>query len=223
MYWDSKQIILFHSILRTAGYEDYQLLYDAQAISLQYGYYHELHWNDSYSNTVLFIDIGYSHTTAFTTVFKEHSIRVNSCECSTECCGRKVDENFLQMVYDKLQNEGIDVTSQSQRWRADLASQCEACKRLFIPEGMVQSELKIACKDDMKELVITLDEFKNRCENVVREILNLCNKCLEKSPETSVVILEGSTARLVFIRDAIQDYLASRSPPVVMKYRWRFL
>ena len=217
MYWKSNQIQLLHLILRTAGYEDYQLLYEAQAISLQYGYYHELHWNDSYSNTVLFVDIGYSHTTAFTTVFREHSLRVTTCESSTECCGRQVDESLLQMVYKKLQNEGVDVTKESQRWRADVAAQCEACKKLFTPDGLDRCELRIQCEDEDCVILITRDEFKNCCNTIVDAILKLCNTCLEKSPETSVVLLEGSTARLVFIRDVIQDLLSKRSPPVVMK------
>lgn len=217
MYWKSDQVQLFHSILQTAGYSNYQLLYDVQAISLQYGYYHELHWKESFSNTVLFVDVGYSHATAFTTVFREHSMRVLACESSTECCGRRVDEELSQLVYEELTKKGIDGMKESQRWRAEVILQCEACKKLFTPDGLDVYEIKVQHQDGDTTVSISREEFESRCKSMVDALLKLCSACLEKSPETSIVLLEGSSARLLFIRDAIQELLSKQSSKVVMK------
>ena len=72
-------------LLKLAAFQDAELVFDIEAIALQYGFYNSLRDAFSQEQYVMFVDVGYSHGSVFCAHFDGSDVTFPFC-CVTESC-----------------------------------------------------------------------------------------------------------------------------------------
>ena len=188
-------------------------LYDIEALSLAYGFYPNLSGNFSKKElTVMFVDVGYEHTTVFAVVFKNHNFMIQYANTSFSLSSRWIDQLLIQLVEEKLQAYNIthDVIEANKRLKAEIRSCVDKYKVIFSNESGDQMTFALSVSStDQVDVVITQKEFQKRCESsgLLSELARLCTTCLDSVNGVDEVILEGSGTRLCFIADQVRILL----------------
>lgn len=104
---------LFQQTLQLAGFQEWNLLYEDEALSYQYGFMHSLHWKEEYEDTVLFVDVGYDHCGVYVTEFKEHSTRLLFSQTSRVFSGYQIDRVIGAIAAEELNETNVTLENET--------------------------------------------------------------------------------------------------------------
>lgn len=188
-------------------------LYDIEALSLAYGFYPNLSGNFSKKElTVMFVDVGYEHTTVFAVVFKNHNFMIQYANTSFSLSSRWIDQLLVQLVEEKLRAYNIthEAIEANKRLKAEIRSNVDKYKVIFSNESGDQMTFALSVSStDQVDVVITQKEFQERCKSsgLLPELSRLCTACLDYMNGVDEAILEGSGTRLCFLADQVKILL----------------
>lgn len=190
-------------------------LYDIEALSLAYGFYPNLAGSFSKRElTVMFVDVGYEHTTVFAVVFRNHDFVIRYANTSFSLSSRWIDQLLVKLVEEKLLAFNIthEAIEANKRLKAEIRSCVDKYKVVFSNESGDQMTFALNMSSaDQVDVVITQKEFQKRCESsgLLPELSRLCTACLDSMDGVDEAILEGSGTRLCFIADKVKILVSS--------------
>lgn len=191
-------------------------IYDTEAIALQYGYYSYIH-NVLPDCRVMFLDVGYLHTSVFEVEYKQGSpFNILYCGNSTKCGGKVIDEVLVEHVMQILKTQyKIDEHTILNSPRDIIAIQnaCEKAKWSFsteVQEANISLSLT-CCKDQDIWIDLPYETFLKLCSKVsiFETIRSLCQNCLTACEGADIILLEGSSSRFQEITHTINQIISS--------------
>lgn len=204
---------MLHRSLASTPIHDAKFIYDIEALSLAYGFYPlQEGIFDQASRFVMFVDVGYEHTTVFITVFKSNLIKVLYSSSSLSVSSRWIDQLLVKLVEEKVEACGIthEVIEANKRLKAEIRSMVDKHKVTFstVEGEMISFSLNIPFSDPI-DVTITQKEFQELCESsgFLGELRRLCETSLDYVGGVNEAILEGSGTRLCFFADIIRNLL----------------
>ena len=212
---------LFQQTLQLAGFQEWNLLYEDEALSYQYGFMHSLHWKEEYEDTVLFVDVGYDHCGVYVTEFKEHSTRLLFSQTSRVFSGYQIDRVIGAIAAEELNETNVTLENETASRRAALTRSCEECKRYFTPDGTDTYEMKVNFENADRTIRVERRECEERCEERLIHLIQLCQQAVECCPGIRSVVLEGGASRVTMVRNAVNSVIQKLDHPV--NFKWRLL
>lgn len=202
--------------LASTPFSDALFLYDIEALSLAYGFYPNLEGAFSKkSQYVMFVDMGYEHTTVFVTHFCNGKFIIIYSSTSLSLSSRWIDQILVSLTEEKLRAHNItqEVLKENKRMKAEIRSHVEKQKVIFSNENADQIAFFVTVSaTDQVDVVITHKEFQNRCREsgLLQELTRLCKNCLEVVNGVDIAILEGSGTRLAIISNLVKILLQDK-------------
>ena len=212
-------------LLKLAAFQDAELVFDIEAIALQYGFYNSLRDAISQEQYVMFVDVGYSHGSVFCAHFDGSDVTFPFCCVTESCSGRVFDQILTEIVETELEKQGVPRAwiHGNPRVKSSIRSSCEKSKCILSSEGAERVTIQVrGIRSDCEVSVeVTRDAWNRQCAKYrVFEVLQtMCEKCLfvrvcwwchgQEVDGVDCVILEGSSARYNTIRALIEGLLSS--------------
>ena len=212
-------------LLKLAAFQDAELVFDIEAIALQYGFYNSLRDAFSQEQYVMFVDVGYSHGSVFCAHFDGSDVTFPFCCVTESCSGRVLDQILTEIVETELEKQGVPRAwiHGNPRVKSSIRSSCEKSKCILSSEGAERVTIQVrGVRSDCEVSVeVTRDAWNRQCAKYrVFEVLQtMCEKCLfvcvcwwchgQEVDGVDCVILEGSSARYNTIRAMIEGLLSS--------------
>ena len=162
--WRTDQIQTLKTIMTEVGFKDPQFLFDIKAIAYQYNYYNLTRNGLTTTRRILFVDVGYSHSSVFCAEYSRSRVSFPFCCYSESCCGRLFDRILTELVEEKLQPDEVREIRGRPQVMAAIRSSCEKSKYILSSEGVE----------------ITKDDWDRRCQRygVFHVLEMMCRDCL---------------------------------------------
>ena len=224
--WSNEQVLLLRRVLKLAAFQDAELVFDIEAIALQYGFYDSLQGAFAQEQHVMFVDVGYSHGCVFCARFDGSDVTFPFCCVTESCSGRVFDQILTEIVETELERQGIprDLIHGNPRVKSSIRSSCEKSKCILSSEGAERVTIQVhgVRSDGEVSVVVTRSMWDRQCaEHRVFQVLQtMCEKCLfvclclschvQEMNGVDYVILEGSSSRYNEIRAMLEGLLSSK-------------
>jgi heat shock protein 4 len=214
VHWNNNQRRALYDAARIAGLNPLRLLHDSTATALQYGFFRqkELPVTDDKAIHVLFVDHGYSKTTATVVQFVKGKVRIVASESDPEFGSREID----QILFDHFAAEFVTKFKVDVRQNAKaterLLQACDKVKKVISATPTAPISIDCIMNDvDVKGL-ITREEFDellvkaNAAERLlapVKRALQLANLPLEQVHSLEI---SGSGLRSTQMQRVLQTW-----------------
>ena len=169
------------------GFKDPQFLFDIEAIAYQYNYYNLTRNGLTTTRRILFVDVGYSHSSVFCAEYSRSRVSFPFCCYSESCCGRLFDRILTELVEEKLQPDEVREIRSRPQVMAAIRSNCEKSKYILSSEGVEDISIFVPGWSKRKEQMveITKDDWDRRCQRygVFHVLEMMCRDCLRVDME----------------------------------------
>jgi heat shock protein 4 len=161
VHWTNNQRRALYDAARIAGLNPLRLLHDSTATALQYGFFRqkELPETDDKAIHVLFVDHGYSKTTATVVQFVKGKVRIIASETDPEFGSREID----QILFDHFAAEFVTKFKVDVRQNAKaserLMQACDKVKKIISATPMAPISIDCIMNDVDVKSQITREEF----------------------------------------------------------------
>ena len=182
--WKADQIRTLQTVMTEVGYKDPKFLYDIEAVAFQYNYFSLIQSRVPTAKQVMFVDVGYSHSSVTCVRYSSTKPRLYflSCCYSESCCGRIFDRILTELLEEKLSSTDVDMIHNNPQLMAMIRSNCEKSKCILSSECVESISIQVPgmCGMEEKTVEIKKEEWNERCRiyGVFRVLEMMCSKCL---------------------------------------------
>jgi len=194
-----------------------RLLHEGTATALGYGFFRNARKEfASGPQRVLFVDTGYSHTTATVVTFEEGTAKVDAVAWDEEAGGRNMDAVVGRLLAAKFQDKHKAAGDpwQDKKVRLKLLTAAEKVRKTMTPYGVNQAKANSECLVDDYDLAETvqLEEMEAALQPVVDRITGVVKRALaqvgasdlEKPVEAFAgVEIVGGASRVRMVKRAV--------------------
>jgi heat shock protein 4 len=214
VHWTNNQRRALYDAARIAGLNPLRLLHDSTATALQYGFFRqkELPETDDKAIHVLFVDHGYSKTTATVVQFVKGKVRIVASESDPEFGSREIDQIlFDHFAAEFLTKFKVDVR-QNAKASERLMQACDKVKKTISATPMAPISIDCIMNDVDVKGQITREEFDELLAkaNAAERLLAPVKRALQLSgvqlDQLRSLEISGSGLRLTQLQRVLQTF-----------------